>query len=139
MSDVQLTGALTIDSLDVSDYVSKFVIKRERSAVTIPATFGNILESDAAGVLKESLEIEFFSPMTAGQMWAKLYTAINTDTATVTFSGCRLNSAVVGADNPQFSGSIVIMSLDTGADVGTLRMQSQTYPITSAGVTKAIV
>jgi len=136
MSDIQLTGSLTIDSLDVSEYVSKFVIKRERNAVTVPATFGKLVESEAAGALKESLEIEFFSPMTAGQMWAKLYTAINTDTAEVTFTGCRMNTGAQGPNNPTFSGSIVIMALDTGAEVGALRQQTQTYPITAAGVTK---
>ena len=139
MTDVQLTGSLTIDSLDVSSYVSRFVIRRERDAVTIPPTFGNLAESEAAGVLREMLVLEFFSPMTAGQFWAKLYTAIGTDAATVTFSGCRLNSGVVGANNPNFAGSIVIMALDTGTDVGALRQQTQTYPITSAGVTKTIV
>jgi hypothetical protein len=138
MSDIQLTGSLTIDSVDVTDYVSKFVIKRERSAVTIPATFGNIIESEGAGVLKEMIEITFFSPMTAGMLWAELYTAINTDSAELTFSGVRFQDAVIGGDNPQFSGTFVVMGLDTGADVGALRQQTQTYPITSAGVTKAI-
>lgn len=135
MSDVQLTGSLTIDSLDCAEYVSKMTIRRTRSAVTVPATLGNIIEHEKAGTLKEVLELEFFSAMTAGLLWAKLYTALGTNSAEVAFTG-RLNDGAQGPNNPTFSGSIVILGLDTGADVGALRQQTQTYPITAAGVTK---
>lgn len=135
MSDVQLTGVLTINSVNVAEYVSRMTIKRTRSSVTVPATLGNIIEHEKAGTLKEVLELEFFSPLTAGQLWAILYTAIGTDGATLPFSG-RLNADAQGPNNPTFSGSIVVLALDSGTDVGNLRSQSQTYPITSAGVSK---
>lgn len=137
MSEIQLTGSLTINSVDVSDQVSSFVIKRTRNAVTVPATFGLNTESEAAGALKESIEIRFFSSLSAASFWADLYDAIDTTTAELTFSG-TLDDGAVGADNPSFTGTMVVLGIDTGADVASLREQSQTYPITRDGVTKAV-
>jgi hypothetical protein len=136
MSEIQLKGSLTINSVDVAAYVSSFVIKRERTSVSVPATLGNLREVEKAGALREAIEIRFFSSLAATSLWAELYDAIDTDTAELSFSG-RLEDAVVGTDNPEFSGTMVVLGVDTGADVASLREQSQTYPITSAGVTKA--
>lgn len=137
MSDVQLLGSLTVNSTDVSDHVSSMIIRRTRTAVTVPATLGNIRETEKAGVLKEALEINFFSSVSATSFWADLYDALDTDTAELSFVG-TLNEGAVGPDNPEFSGTFVVLGVDTGADVGTLREQSQTYPITSAGVAKSV-
>jgi hypothetical protein len=137
MSDIQLTGSLTINSVDVAAYVSSFVIKRERTSVSVPATLGNLREVEKAGALREAIEIRFFSSLAATSLWAELYDAIDTDTAELTFSG-RLEDGDVGSDNPEFSGTMVVLGVDTGADVASLREQSQTYPITADGVTKAI-
>lgn len=136
MSEIQLTGSLTINSVDVSSSVSSFVIRRERSAVTVPACLGNITEYEAAGALKESIEINFFSSHAATSFWADLYDAIDTDTAELSFSG-TLDAGAVGTDNPSFTGTLVVLGVDTGGTVGALREQSQTFPITSAGITKA--
>lgn len=138
MSEIQLTGSLTINSVDVAANVSSFVIKRQRNAVTVPATLGELREYQKAGALTEMIEINFFSDMAATSFWADLYDAIDTDSAELTFSG-TLNAGAVGVDNPSFSGSFVVMGVDTGASVGALREQSQTYPITVAGITKATV
>lgn len=138
MSDVQLTGSLTIGGLDVATTVSSIVIKRTRNSVTVPATLGNIRETQKAGALQEAVEINFFSSLAAASLWADLYDAIDTDTAELAFTG-RMNAGAVGADNPTFSGTFVVLGVDTGADVGALREQSQTYPVTAAGVTKVVV
>ena len=137
MSEVQLTGSLTIGATDFSDSISSIVIKRTRNSVTVPATLGNIREVDKAGSLKEAVEINFFSDLAAASVWADLYDAIDTDSAELTFSG-NLDVGATGADNPEFSGTFVVLGLDTGADVGSLREQSQTYPVTDAGITKSV-
>lgn len=136
MSEIQLTGLLKIDSVDVSAFVSSMVIKRTRSAVTVPASLGNIREVDKAGSLKEVLEVNFFSSMAATSLWAELYDAVDTDAAELSFEG-RLDSAAVSANNPKFTGTIVVLGVDTGSAVGSLREQTQTFPITSAGITKS--
>lgn len=134
MSEVQLTGNLSLGGTDYSSSISSMTIKRTRNSVTVPPTLGNIREVDKAGALKEALEITFFSSMAAASVWAELYDAIDTDSAELTFTG-NLDSGATGADNPEFSGTIVVMGIDTGADVGSLREQTQTYPITIAGIT----
>jgi hypothetical protein len=137
MSDIQLKGTMTLATVDVSAYVSSAVISRTRQSITRPATFGNIRQTQAAGALVETLTLNFFSSTAAASMWADLYDAIDTDTAELAFE-CTLNEGAAGPDNPEFSGTIVVLGVDTGAAVGTLREQSQTYPITAAGITKDI-
>ena len=135
MSDIQLKGNLTLGATDVAAYVSSMVIRRTRNSVTRPATLGNIRETEAAGALKETLTITFHSSVAAASIWAELYDAIDTDDAELTFTG-TLEEGAAGADNPEFSGTVVILGVDTGADVTSLRQQTQTYPITAAGITK---
>ena len=138
MSEVQLKGSLTIGAFDAAAYVSSIVYKRTRTSVTVPPTLGNIRESEKAGALKEAVELNFFSSVEAASLWATLYDALDTDAAELTFTG-RLEDGVVGVDNPEFSGSFVILGVDTGVDVGSLRQQSQTYPVTAAGISKVTV
>lgn len=137
MSDVQLKGNLSIGGTDFSASISSIVIKRTRASVTVPPTLANIRETEKAGALQEAVEINFFSSMAASSVWADLYDAIDTDTAELTFSG-NLDTGGTDADNPAFSGTFVVLGIDTGADVGSLRAQTQTYPVTAAGITKAI-
>jgi hypothetical protein len=134
---IQLTGDLEIEGQDVSAFVHSMIIRRTRNSVTVPPTLANIREVTKAGALVESLEIRFHSSLAASSLWAELYDAIDTDSAELTFVG-KLNPGAVGVDNPEFSGSFVVMGIDTGADVGALREQTQTYAITADGIDKAI-
>lgn len=139
---VQLTGLLKLGAdagtaTDVSAFVSKMIVHVSRSEVAIPATLANNTEGVAAGSFQYSLEIQFYSGLAATSLWAKLYTAALTDSAELYFEG-QLNSGAVGVDNPKWSGKIVVLTVDTGADVGTLRQQSQTYKSTPAGFTKVV-
>jgi hypothetical protein len=138
MSEIQLKGNLSIGGTDVSAFVSSMIIKRERVSVTVPPTLGNIREVQKAGALKEALEITFFSSTAAASLWADLYDALDTDSAELAFVG-NLSDAATGPDNPEFSGTIVVLGVDSGAAVGALREQSQTYPITADGITKSDV
>lgn len=150
---LQLKGNLKLGPEDqstptVTDYsgaITSIVINRERSSVTIPPTLKDARETEKAGPLRESVTINFFSDVDAASIWAELYDAMDTDSAILYFEG-NLNEGATGADNPQFSGYFSVLGLETGADVGTLREQSQTYPVyvgdvagpaTTTGVTKA--
>ena len=141
MSEIQLKGdcslAPTGDTLvSYKNNISSMVISRTRNAVTKPATLGTGREVTAAGTISETLTINFFSSTAAASLWAVLYDVIDLDEPVIDFEGV-LNEGAVGVDNPSFSGSATLLGLDTGADVGTLRSQSITLPITAAGVTKA--
>lgn len=130
-------GVVTAN-IDFSNYITSLMIHRSRESITVPATFGTGRVTQVAGALSESLEINFFSSTDAASMWAMLYDALDTDTSEIKWEG-TLNTGIVSADNPKFSGTITILSLDTGGTVGSLRAQTQTYPITAAGVIKVIV
>lgn len=130
-------GVVTAN-LDFSSNVTSLVIHRTRESITVPATFGTGRSTQAAGALAESLEINFFSSTDAASMWAVIYDAIDTDSAELKWEA-TLNPGAVSADNPKFSGTITILAVDSGGTVGSLRAQTQTYPITDDGIVKAIV
>lgn len=134
MSEIQLKGALTIGGVNVGDQCSSFIIRTERNSVTVPANLSNIRETEKAGSKKLSLQINFWSTMAAADFWAELWDAIDTDDATLAFTG-KMNDAALSADNPEYSGNIVVLAVETGGEVGALRAQSQTYPITRDGLT----
>lgn len=125
-------------SIDFSSNVTALIIHRTRESISVPATFGTGRATQVAGALAESLEINFFSSTDAVSMWATMYDILDTDASQLAWSA-TLNTGLVSADNPKFSGTIILLALDTGGTVGTLRQQTQTYPITAAGITKVIV
>lgn len=143
MSNIQLKGACKLAPAgstleDYSFQITSMVISRTRNTVTEPATLGTGREVEKAGTLSETLTINFFSDLAAASLWAVLYDVIDLDDPIIDFEG-NLEEGVVSADNPSFSGSASLMSLDTGNEVGSLRAQSITLPLTGDGVTKSIV
>lgn len=138
---VQLKGNLKLgpdvgSAVEYGTAISEFSLKRKRTEIKVPATLATGFESVAAGALSESLGIGFHSSTAAASVWAELYDAIDTDTAQLYFEGTQ-NPGVVSADNPKWSGTIVILSLDTGGPVNKLREQKQTFPL-SEKATKVI-
>lgn len=125
-------------SVDYSNFITSLTIHRTRESISVPATFGTGRATQVAGALGESLEINFFSGTDAASVWAMIYDIVDTDASELKWEA-TLNTGIVSADNPKFSGTITILALDTGGAVGSLRQQTQTYPITAAGITKVIV
>ena len=133
---IQLEGPVTINSTDYSDYITSLVITRRRETTNKPATFGNSRSSQKAGSIVEEVTINFLNGIAASEVWAELWDAIDTDTAELTFSA-RLDDAVIGTDNPSFSGTMVVTGVSVGGDVGIQNQQRWTFPVTDAGITKA--
>lgn len=125
-------------SVDYSSFITSLVIHRTRESISVPATFGTGRATQVAGALGETLEINFFSSTDAASVWAMIYDILDTDASELKWEA-TLNTGAVSADNPKFSGTITILALDSGGTVGSLRQQTQTYPITAAGITKVIV
>jgi hypothetical protein len=139
---IQLGGNLklgpTIGSLvDYSGAISQMTISTTRESIAIPATLGTPQASARPGSRAETLTIQFHSDTDPTSVWAELWDAIYTDAAELVFEG-NLYPGVTSTTNPKFSGTIRVMSLDTGGTVGSLRQQSQTYPVTEVGVVKAV-
>lgn len=130
-------GVLTAD-LDVSEWVTKMVIHRSRASIDIPATLATGESGTAAGAAASSLEIDYFSSLAATSIWHTLYTALGTDTSELLFEG-TLDPGVVGADNPKWTGTIVILGVDTGGTVGGLRTYSTTFPIKPGTLVMAVI
>ena len=140
---IQLGGTIKLGTssgtaVDYSSYISQLTINFTRELIDVPATFGAPIKSQSAGAEQDTLTIEFFSPTTAASVWHELYNGFKTSTGTLYFEALY-NAAAAGADNERWSGLFIVATLDTVPTVGSLRQQSQTYPITSAGVTRATV
>jgi hypothetical protein len=140
---IQLGGTIKLGTssgtaVDYSSYISKLTIHFSRQTVTVPATFGQPIESESAGAENNTLEIEFFSTTAAASVWHEVYNAFKTSTANLYFEGLY-NTTAAGADNERWSGFCVVTSVDSPGAVGDLRQQTVTYPITPAGVTRATV
>lgn len=141
MTVIQLKGDVKLgaDSGSATSYksaISMATINQSRNDVTIPATLGELVEDHAAGLMSETVQLQFHSSTAAASVWAELYDALQTDSAELYFEG-TLNDGATGPDNPTWSGTIVILNIETGAAVGTLRQQSQTYPVKAPGLTRA--
>ena len=121
---------------DVSSQCSMYKLVTSRESVTIPPNGATARRSAAAGTEGTDLQITFRSNMTAAGLWAVLFEVIKTDDAEIDFEG-TMDPGVVSADNPLYSGTAVLLQLDTGTDVGSLRGQTITCPVTDAGVTVA--
>ena len=133
---VQLKGNLSLgpedqetpDVTDYSRYISSLSVMRERTSITVPPNLETARESEVAGPMKETVGMQFHSGVAAASLGAELWDAMDTDSSILYFEG-TLEPGAVSADNPKFSGYISVLTLETGADVGTLRQQSQTYPV----------
>jgi hypothetical protein len=85
------------------------------------------------GLKSGTLAIEFQDDIVAAAIDSKLWALLGT----VTTFEVRLTSAVVGASNPKWTGSILINGHSVGGTVGDLAMKSLTFP-TSGAVTRAV-
>lgn len=142
MADIQLGGNFMLGPtgalVNQSNFITGMKIRTNRESITKPATLGKPVRSSAAGAPEYQLEISFFSGVEPASMWAQLWDAVESATGELDFTA-NLEVGVTSAANPKWSGRIVVMQLETGADVGSLRAQTQTYPVTQAGVVKVIV
>ncbi len=140
---IQLGGTIKLGTssgtaVDYSSSVSQLTVNFTREMIEVPATFGLPIKSQSAGAEQDTLTIEFYSTTAAASVWHELYNAFKTATAQLYFEALY-NAAAAGADNERWSGFCIVSTLDTVPAVGDLRQQSQTFPITSAGVTRATV
>ncbi len=119
------------DSGSLVDYtcdISGFVITAGRATVVKAPTMSNPVTEQKAAAAFGTVSIVFTSnPNDASGLWAAMYTAQQTRTGELFFQ-VRYSSAAVGADNPKFTGYMVVAELDTGAPVGEIRRQSKSFP-----------
>ena len=134
----QLEGTVTLGGTDVSTEVFAFTITEERSTSTRRPTFGSANESERAGAAKAMVTIDFEDTLdpSASLAHQEIADAIRTDSGELAFE-VTYKTGAVSASNPKYSGTIVCTSLETGGEVGSELEQSQTFPVTAAGITIA--
>jgi hypothetical protein len=140
MSDIQLTGNLQLNAggltalADVSEFVSEFRLTLTRDHVEVPPT-ATQRRHTAAGSPRDSLTVAFYDDILPTGIWARFFQVIRSTKAEMAFAG-SLNPGTAGtSDNPLFEGTAVVTELDTGAEVGRLRIQTLTLPVKSLTVT----
>jgi hypothetical protein len=120
--------------VDQSGFVTSMVVGTARASITVPAPLSTAQSSTVAGERSQSLTIRFHSGVEATSLWARLYSIITSDDALMDWEG-SFEPGAITADNVKFFGNAaagnaaVLLSLDTGADVGALRQQTITLPL----------
>lgn len=131
---LQLEAPITIGGTDYSDEIRRLVLRRRRNLVTRPATFGDNTEVQRAAALVNEVTIELFNDVTAAAsgIARKLWEAAATDTAELAFTAKYITGAI-SADNPEFSGTFVVIGAELGGEINAYNRQQWTFPVTSAG------
>lgn len=131
---LQLEAPITIGGTDYSDEIRRLVLRRRRNLVTRPATFGDNTEVQKAAALINEVTIEFFNDVTASTTGVarKIWEAALTDSAELAFTA-KFVTAAEGADNPIFSGTMVVTGAELGGEINAYNRQQWTFPVTQAG------
>lgn len=128
---VQLRGNLKLGAeaplTDVKDYVSEMRIIFARDEIEVPGTLGKP-KGKLAGDSEATLRIRLHSGFTVDSIWSILYAAIMTPASELLFEG-SFDPGAISASNMQWEGTVVVLGLETGAEVGALRQQTLDLPI----------
>ena len=136
---LQLEAPITIGGTDYSDEIRRLVLRKRRNLVTRPATFGDNTEVQKAAALVNEITIELFNDVTAAAtgIARKLFDAASTDSAELAFTA-KFVTAAVGADNPEFSGTFVVIGAELGGEINAYNRQQWTFPVTQAGFSEDV-
>lgn len=136
--DQLLEHELKLGGTDHSDEIKHMIIRKKRATQTKPATAGNATPDPKAGARSYEVEIAFFGgDPAATAAYRKFWDAIDTDTAALTFSG-KYKDAAISANNPVFSGTMLVLQSEIGGDVNTYPEHRFTFPVTAAGIAEDI-
>jgi hypothetical protein len=116
--------------VDYSSVTSSARVTEKKATITRPAVLSTGESTTLAGETTRDLTVTFHSTTAAASMHAVLRAAINTASSLVDFEFIA-NDDAVSASNPRFTGTAMLPQLDTGNDVGALREQTITLPITT--------
>lgn len=130
---VLLQSVILLNGTDLSSYTSKIelTVEVEEKDVT---TFGSAgWHENLGGIKSGAIALTFKQDVAAGLidsiMWPLLGTVVTFET--------RLNSAVVGASNPKYTGTVLVRQWNPiSGSVGDVAEVSVTYPTTGV-ITRA--
>jgi hypothetical protein len=131
---VVLTQFNSLGGTDLSSYVKNGTLEMESDAQD-STTMGSAGWSEfLAGLRSGTLSFSAVDDVAASALDSIVWPLFGT---VATFE-VRLNSSVVGASNPKYTGSVLINKFAIGGSVGELAMKDLSFPTTGA-ITRAIV
>lgn len=133
MAALVLTNAyVTINSVNLSDHITSITLNTTEDVIDTTA-FGNTARTRVAGLLDNSVVIEFQQDYATSNVEATIYPLVGTTTAVVV----KPNGSTTGATNPSYTFTALVSEWQplSGA-VGELATASVTWPI-SGTITKA--
>lgn len=124
-------GVTADDVADVSAEVTAMTIKADVDEIDVPATLGAPKSSRAGGV-KYTLSISYFSDGSPDTVFDLLWTAITTTADKVLFFEGAASDDPISADNPLFTGSVVVLGTQIGGTAEELMTADTDLPMTGA-------
>lgn len=129
---VYVDAAITINSVDLSDHISKATLKIDVDDKESTA-FGSIWKTRLGGLKDGSIALEFNSDFAASKIDATIWPLIGTVTAITIKATLGANSTT----NPQYSGNVLVKEYSPlDGSVGDLAKNSVTWP-TSGAISRA--
>ena len=134
MAKIVLTDAkVTINSVNLSDHISSITLETKDDIVETTA-FGSTAKTRVAGLVDNSVTLDFMQDFAAANVEATIYPLIGTATTIVV----QPTSSAVGTTNPTYTFSAIISEWSPlKGGIGQLATASVTWPI-SGSITKAV-
>ena len=136
MPRLVLTNAkVTINSVNLSDHIASVTLSTSADVVDTTGFSSTAARSRVAGLLDNSVTLEFHQDFATSNVEATVYPLIGTTTTVVVTPV----DTTVGATNPSYTFSALVAEWQplSGA-VGELATASVTWPI-SGSITKAVI
>ena len=134
MAKIVLTDAkVTINSVNLSDHINSITLDTKDDIVETTA-FGSTAKTRVAGLVDNSVTLDFMQDFAAANVEATIYPLIGTATTIVV----QPTSSAVGTTNPTYTFSAIISEWSPlKGGIGQLATASVTWPI-SGSITKAV-
>lgn len=120
---------LKINSVDLSDHVKAVTLTRNFDELEVTA-MGDTSHRFVKGLEASTLQVDFYNDDASSSVLATLQAAWGT---TVPFSMLQTKGIAVSAQNPLYSGSLLINhTTDINGDVAVIGMQQITFTVNGA-------
>ena len=135
MARIVLTDAyVTINAVNLSDHITSITLTTSDDIVET-TSFGSTAKTRVAGLVDNSVAIEFQQDYAASSVEASVYPLLGTTTSVVV----KPNGSTTSSTNPSYSFTALVSEWTAlNGAVGELATVSVTWPISGA-ITKAVV
>jgi len=135
MARIVLTDAyVTINAVNLSDHITSITLTTSDDIVET-TSFGSTAKTRVAGLVDNSVAIEFQQDYAASSVEASVYPLLGTTTSVVV----KPNGSTTSSTNPSYTFTALVSEWTAlNGAVGELATVSVTWPISGA-ITKAVV